>query len=201
MCARYYFDAEDEDLSEIMAALNRRYEAVSPEVLTSGEKTPGMLIPAVCRNRRGTPDAFLMHWGYHVGNKLVINARSESIETKPLFSDGALHRRCAVPAAAYFEWQKTGSGKLRYRFEASGRHFFWMAAIYRIMEGAPPELVILTKDAEPEYAGIHDRMPVLLSPERKENWIQETGEIQKILNTGHTPLSFGPDEPYQLSLL
>ena len=40
-----------------------------------------------------------------------INARAETVHTKPSFGDAFRSRRCLVPANEWFEWQRAGHGK------------------------------------------------------------------------------------------
>ena len=48
-------------------------------------------------------------WGRR-GN-IVINARAETVSSRPMFSEAFARRRCIVPVDGYYEWQKVGGGK------------------------------------------------------------------------------------------
>jgi putative SOS response-associated peptidase YedK len=54
-------------------------------------------------------------WGllspWSKSNTGLINARAETVATKPAFSSAFHKRRCIVPADGYYEWQKTATGK------------------------------------------------------------------------------------------
>ena len=44
-------------------------------------------------------------WGYKIfDNKLVINARQETIQEKSLFKKDIINHRCIIPANGFYEW-------------------------------------------------------------------------------------------------
>ena len=112
MCGRYRIDDGHEsiELHDIIEAVNRR--VVVEPVKTSGDVFPTDVAPVVASDRKMEPAAFAMQWGYTLPNgRRVINARSETAQDRPLFRDGILGRRCAVPATNYYEWQRVGGAK------------------------------------------------------------------------------------------
>ena len=64
-------------------------------------------------------DAF--HWGLvprwakdlSVGNRMI-NARAETVASKPAFRSAFAKRRCIVPVDGFYEWKDTGDGKQPY---------------------------------------------------------------------------------------
>ena len=113
MCGRYYVPDEDSaaDLREIIEQINRRANA--GPVVKTGEIAPSDVAPVLANNRNLAATPFAMRWGYRLGNgKLLFNARSETADAKALFRDGMRHRRCLVPAAHYFEWEKRGKDRI-----------------------------------------------------------------------------------------
>ena len=182
MCGRYRIeDKEDsKELREIIETANRR--SAEP-VRTSGEICPADLAPVLANSRRLAPTAFAMRWGYTLdGGKRLINARSETAATRPIFMDGMRQRRCAVPATRYFEWQRAGGAKkTKYAIRPAGGALFYMAGIYRI-ESDGPVFTILTREPAEDIAFIHNRMPVILPTERVTDWLNPAcapGEILK----------------------
>jgi putative SOS response-associated peptidase YedK len=110
----------------------------------------------------------------------LFNARSESVLEKPSFKDSALKKRCAIPASGYFEWQTVaGSKKPFYIHPAEGMLAF--AGIYSWWRDPSKDqsdplrwqltCSILTKAASPTLNEIHDRSPILLSPENLGSWL------------------------------
>ena len=190
MCGRYWIDdgRESVELGQIIEQVNRR-PAEGP-VKTAGEIFPADVAPVVASSRSLTPGAFAMRWGYGMGDgKRIINARSETAGERPLFRDGLRQRRCAVPATRYFEWERAGGNRVKYAIRPAAGGLFYFAGLYRIASGGP-EFVILTRPPADSIAFIHDRMPVILPPERVADWTdprRDAGDIlaQAVLAVAH----------------
>ena len=176
MCGRYRLDPAEpgSELEGIIAAINRREEKVGADktpVKTAGDLFPGDRVPALCRSRSGEIGAFAMEWGYRMeGGRRMINARSETAAQKPLFRDGMQNRRCLLPMSAYYEWEKRGSERVKYRIAPVADGMSCLAGIYRLEEDGP-RFAVLTMEAADELAFIHDRMPVLVPYAAREAWL------------------------------
>ena len=157
MCGRYYVPDEDSaaDLREIIEQINRRANA--GPVVKTGEIAPSDVAPVLANNRNLAATPFAMRWGYRLGNgKLLFNARSETADAKALFRDGMRQRRCLVPAAHYFEWEKRGKDRIKYAIRPGGASVMYMAGIYRL-ENDMPVFTILTREPAAAISFIHDR--------------------------------------------
>ena len=171
MCGRYRIDDERDsfELHEIIEEVNRR--VVVEPIKTSGDVFPADIAPVIANSRSMIPTPFAMQWGYTLPDgKRIINARSETAESKPMFRDGMLQRRCAVPATNYYEWEKTGSRRTKYAIWPTDSDLFYMAGIYRI-EAGKPVFSILTRDPADSISFIHNRMPVILPHEMMKDWL------------------------------
>lgn len=105
-----------------------------------------------------------------------INARSETLETKPLFRDSFERRRCVVAADGFFEWDKTDGGRVPYWFRPAGGGLLLMAGIWDhwVDEASSKKVctfTILTTSASDDVAPLHDRMPVILARRDLQTWI------------------------------
>ena len=181
MCGRYWIDdgRESIELKEIIEAVNRR--VVVEPVKTAGEIFPADTVPVVASNKSMAPTAFAMQWGYTLPDgRRIINARSETAETKPMFADGMRQRRCAVPATNYFEWERAGKAKTKYAIRPTDGALFYMAGIYRIESGRPV-FSILTREPAESIAFIHDRMPVILPHGLVRDWVNPKYRVGEIL--------------------
>ena len=195
MCGRYWIEpADDAALLRIIDEMQR----VDPEleVKTEGEIFPGDGVPALCLSRAGNVRPFGMAWGYSMPDgRRMINARSETAAEKPLFRESMLARRCLLPLSAYFEWEHRGRQRVKYRIapKADGLHF--LAGLYRF-EGSRPVCVVLTAEAAPEIAFIHDRMPVILPEGKRDAWLR--GEALDLRR--NPPLRFALCGPEQMQI-
>ena len=181
MCGRYRIEDRDyAEFNEIIERINRR--AAAEPVKTSGEIFPADVVPVVASSRGLTPSAFAMRWGYTLEDgRRVINARSETAADRPMFRDGMLNRRCAIPATNYYEWERIGRQKTRYAIRPAEGGLFYMAGIYRI-EAGRPVFTILTREPAHSIAFIHDRMPVILRSDLVKDWIDPRCRAGEILD-------------------
>lgn len=185
MCGRYYLPDIDlsPDLAQIVERMNRG--ALPEGFKASGEIFPSDIVPVLANSRRQTIQAFPMRWGYSLaGGRPLINARVETAADKPLFQDGMAQRRCLIPFGHYFEWEKRQGGKVKYAIRPQGDRLMYLAGIYRLEKKADtvfPAFTVLTRAAAPGIAFIHDRMPVILSGEWIEPWLQPGQDAIQVL--------------------
>lgn len=115
------------------------------------------------------------------GGARMINARIETVTEKPAFKKAAARRRCLLPAAGYYEWQKTDQGKVPYFMHDPDGRLLAMAGLYELWRD--PALAdddpnrwlwsctIITQQAPDLLGEIHDRNPVLVPPELQAAWL------------------------------
>src|SRR5688500_3234105 len=60
----------------------------------------------------------------------LINARSETAATKPFFRQAFRTKRCLVLADGFYEWKRTGRGKVPYRIALHTEEPFAFAGIW-----------------------------------------------------------------------
>jgi putative SOS response-associated peptidase YedK len=53
----------------------------------------------------------------------MINARAETVDTKPSFKNSFRRRRCLIPASGFYEWKKEGQKKIPFRIGLKGEDF------------------------------------------------------------------------------
>ncbi len=77
---------------------------------------------AVIRNHDGHREAAELHWvdsllgrRPSIGNRMI-NARAETVASKPSFRSAFKQRRCLILADGFNEWQKLGKAKQPYYF-------------------------------------------------------------------------------------
>jgi len=120
-----------------------------------------------------------MRWGFKLSDRLLFNARSESIVSSKFWKEMLSRRRCIVPAGSFFEWRKTGpEPRPKYRLSAKGRNVLGMAGIWSPWINPKTgqwekTFAIITTDANVKMGEIHDRQPVILEPREYAEWLNE----------------------------
>ncbi|MCA9289848.1 MAG: SOS response-associated peptidase [Phycisphaerales bacterium] len=125
----------------------------------------------------------------------TINARSETAADKPTFRDPFLQRRCLVPATGFYEWEKRGSAKQPHHLRPPGDDVrsdappvwafagLWDRWVDQATGVARETFTILTRDAQPDIAWVHDRMPVILPPSTHAVWLDPRQTSRATLET------------------
>lgn len=130
--------------------------------------------------------------------KATLNARIETVKTKPSFRN-SVDKRCLVIADGYYEWQwkdPKGKEKQKYLITPTDQEIFAFAGIYSNWTNPKNnELVnsysILTTDANELMAKIHNnkkRMPIVLKKQDYKNWLNGT-EIKNFALPYDVPLT------------
>lgn len=121
-----------------------------------------------------------MSFGFGYTGKLLLNARAETIATKPTFNRLVDRQRCLVPTNGFFEWRGEGSNKTPYRLALPDNRLFAFAGLWsqtKLGQG----FVIITTEPCSEVAPIHNRMPAMLTTEREYSlWLN--GDVDKALD-------------------
>lgn len=114
----------------------------------------------------------------------AINARSEELESKPMFRKAFEKRRAIVPTTGYYEWKKTADGKVPHFIRPASGEPLLFAGLYEWWrdksraDDDPTRWVlsftILTRDAVGPLGSIHDRMPLFVDPDHADVWLDPT---------------------------
>jgi putative SOS response-associated peptidase YedK len=104
------------------------------------------------------------------------NARAETVADKPMFKYAFRERRCLIPASGFFEWKAQGKAKQPYFISARDGTPLSFAGIWGTWTAvdtgeAIDSCTIITTTPNALMETIHDRMPVILSPEDWDAWL------------------------------
>jgi putative SOS response-associated peptidase YedK len=113
-------------------------------------------------------------WQDENNTNVIINARVETLAQKPSFQP-ILNGRCLVPATAWFEWRKVGSKKLKNRISVKGEPLFTFAGL-----ASNSHFTIITCEAVENIAHINNRMPLVLTPDTENEWLDAQTPIEVI---------------------
>lgn len=153
---------------------------------------PGMKMPVIIR--QSPNQAIEMKWGLvpnwakdpRIGYKMI-NARAETLESRPAFRSLLHTKRCLVPANGFYEWEHKGKTRTPYYIKLKDNEMFTFAGLYDTWKDAEGKMImsytIITTDSNPLVAKIHDRMPVILKTDLEDKWLGEekrceTGDVR-----------------------
>lgn len=189
MCGRYarftpaeiyarLFDAEG------AVALGPRYNVA-----------PSQSVLAARSDAQGARELVALHWGLipfwakepKTGYS-TINARAETVATKPAFRQPFRKRRCLIAADGFYEWKRTSGRKQPYYIRLRDGAPFAFAGLWERWRGEDQIIEscsIIVTEANSLVATIHNRMPVILAPEDYGTWLdpklEDAGALSPLL--------------------
>jgi putative SOS response-associated peptidase YedK len=176
MCGRFAFYSPHEAVTRLFGV------ADAPEVEPRYNIAPTQFVAAV-RETGGPREVAMLYWGLvpswakekSIGARMI-NARSETLAEKPSFRNAYKRRRCLVLADGYYEWQRSGAVKQPYFISFAAGEPFGMAGLWERWRdpgsGEPLEsCCIVTTSPAPAVAHVHDRMPVIITPDAHAEWL------------------------------
>lgn len=158
--------------------------------------------------REGVRELRVVRWGLvpfwakdiSIGSRLI-NARAETVASKPAFRRAFARHRCLLPADGFYEWEKSGdsksSRKQPYYIRREDGGVLALAGLYELWrdKDRPDDdpdswlwtATIITTRAEDEVGRIHDRMPMVIEPDRWADWLDPAGASAEALHGLMTP--------------
>ena len=137
---------------------------------------PGSVQPVIYM-KDGERHIAEMRWGFTLPDRLLFNARSDSVTTAPFWRE-RLHHRCIVPASSFFEWKKTAPERRpKYRLSSKARNVLGMAGLWGPWQNPrqwEDTFAIVTTDMNTKMAEIHNRQPVILEPREYAEWLEDS---------------------------
>lgn len=138
-------------------------------------------------NRRGEALKWglIPHWAKDpaIASRLI-NARSETVATKPSFRDAFARRRCLVATDGFIEWKAEQGGKQPYHIVMEDRRPFAFAGIWERWQPPTGDAVetfsILTTTPNETVARLHDRMPVVVAERDFDLWLDRRARAEDV---------------------
>jgi putative SOS response-associated peptidase YedK len=184
MCGRYATTRSAADLSDLFEAFDETGGDLKPDYnVAPTDRVPIVRVPA----ERGARVLSAARWGLvpfwasdpRQGSRMI-NARVETVATSRAYASAFEKRRCLVPADGWYEWVRGPGGKQAYFMTPrvmNGEHGMTSGLALAGIWGVKGDLMtfaILTMPALGELARVHDRMPLVLPPQRWEEWLTAT---------------------------
>jgi putative SOS response-associated peptidase YedK len=182
MCGRVRLSS---DVSEIKLVFSIPPHRPNPNFAPSWNAAPTDQLPIVRFDpKAGERSLDLARWGLvpfwakdlNVGFA-NINSKAEGIENRPAFREAFQRRRCLVPVYNFYEWKKTGAGKQPYAVALADRGLMALAGLWENWRSPAGRWIrsfaVVTCPPNKLCAELHNRMPVVLGPERWPAWLGE----------------------------
>lgn len=111
-----------------------------------------------------------------VGNRMI-NARAETLLSKPSFRSLISRQRCLVPADGFFEWRREGNRKVPMWIHLKNNEPFAFAGLWDTWSHARigdvlHTFTIITTDPNAFVRPIHNRMPVICDSDLGRQWLE-----------------------------
>jgi putative SOS response-associated peptidase YedK len=183
MCGRYYRRSDKQRIAEAF----RIGMPPSFEILPDYNVAPTTFQPVIAEDRdSGERSIRPMYWGLipywaEDPKKLgvsTINAKAESLMSKPIWREPLMKRRCLVPADGFYEWQTfSAKSKQAWAISLKSDGPFAFAGLWDRWRSADRKtelesFTIVTTEANELTAPMHERMPVILMPRDYERWLR-----------------------------
>ncbi len=201
MCGRFAITTDPALLAEKINAIDEATGASARGAEPNYNVAPTAMIATVVSRHSEPDDVAtrrvrLMRWGFvppwvkpgpdgapDSKGPLLINARSEKLASSPAFRGSAKSKRCLVPMDGWYEW-RTNPGSALGKKTAKTPFFMhrgdgdmlFMAGLWSVWKAAKEaepllSCTIITTDAVGELAEIHDRMPLILTEDAWDAWL------------------------------
>lgn len=205
MCGRYSLFVPPEQLAD-------RFDVTVDTYERTYNAAPSQSLPVIADTDQETLSSmewgFIPPWANRRSDGGHINARAETLDSKPTFSDalqknerdGLRTGRCLVPADGFYEWVETANGKQPHRVTVNGGEPFAMAGLwaqwrpeteqtgldaFATGEQSTDETVretftIVTTEPNSVVRELHHRMAVILPESAEQSWL--SGDVEAALN-------------------
>ena len=196
MCGRFTLRTSRKGLVESFDLLNADMADMAdmPELRLRYNIAPTQQVAAIRVRENGRRQLVLLKWGLipswaddpAIGNRMI-NARGETVATKPSFRSAFKSRRCLIVADGFYEWQKRGAAKQPYLTGLESGKPFAFAGLWEHWHHEDQTIescTIITTTANELMEPLHDRMPVILPPSRYDHWIDpkaDRSDLEKML--------------------
>ncbi len=180
MCGRFALSAKTKSIEKLLPKVK-----IPEEMKARYNIAPTQNVAVVLND--GNNEVTFAKWGLipfwakdtSMGNKMI-NARAETLLEKPSFKNQFKNKRCIILTDGFYEWQKQG-GKTRnvpYLIKMKTGVPFALAGLWDTWTDKSTgetitSTVIITTDPNELMMNIHNRMPVIIPPDKIDLWLEK----------------------------
>jgi putative SOS response-associated peptidase YedK len=188
VCGRYTLTDPDPRLLRFRFGLAETAEIAQEPRYNVAPTDP---VLAVRLNDQGVREPGVLRWGLipqhadpQTFDRLLINARAETVDEAPAFRDAFRRHRCLILADGFYEWRAEETGKKPVWITRPDHEPFAFAGLWAAAgpEGSVVHSCAIVTCAPAEVvAPIHDRMPVILDREGEGPWLAPESGPEELL--------------------
>jgi len=179
MCGRFTQTSDADAIAARFAVVTRRAEVVARYNIAPTDPVPVVVREGGARALELFRWGLIPYWTKALrGAPQPINAKVETVARSAMFRGLLPARRCLVVADGFYEWTGAKKDRRPLRIVLKDRSLFAFAGLWDAWRdpdkrGSPPlrSCTIVTVDANPLIAPVHDRMPAILKPEDEARWL------------------------------
>ena len=211
MCGRFSLATPAQQVAEHFGlaevpALSPRYNIAPTQSVAIVRRPDLREVPTLEFRRWGLIPSWAKDPG--IGSRMI-NARVETAAEKPAFRAAFRRRRCLVPADGFYEWKPHPKRRRPHHVRLAAGGPFGLAGLFESWESPEGESIesctLLTTAANPALIPLHDRMPIIVDPERYRSWLdpdlQDPDSIHSLIRSSSSdrlvfhPVSFRVNNP------
>lgn len=204
MCGRYILETP---FSELVRLYRLTMDGSRPNIAPRYNVAPTQSMPVI-RSADSGRELVSMRWGLvpswakeiKLGYKMI-NARAETVASRPSFRDAFRRRRCLVPADGFYEWRTENGARQPYLITVGDGEPFAMAGLWEqwtatedgggVAKGETVQsYTIITTSANDRIAQLHHRMPVILEANDWDAWLEGPADTGLLKSLGSDRTNF-----------
>ena len=173
MCGRFTLRTNPRDWADVFAVVRQLEDDWTPAYNIAPTQK------VVCIRDGEEREFFKARWGLipswakdaKIGSS-CINARVETVDTKPAFRSAFKKRRCLVMADGYYEWRPSDKQPFFISLKSGEQMAFaGLWETWKSPEGPLDSCTICTTEANDTMDHLHDRMPIILPRQSIDHWL------------------------------
>jgi putative SOS response-associated peptidase YedK len=193
MCGRYSIEKAEADLEYYY----KRHVRAKAAERANFNVAPTQTVPVVTKNEIvGMKWGLVPTWAKPGMAYSMINARAETLIEKATYKKPFMEgQRILVPSTGFYEWRKPD--KTPFFIHLKNQELFSMAGLYIKGKDDLEYFTIITTKPNKLMESIHDRMPVILSREEEDDWLNDEDALELLPTLD--PFPANQMEAYEIS--
>jgi putative SOS response-associated peptidase YedK len=182
MCGRFALSAITKDIEKLQQGLVSKIE-ITPRFNIAPSQEIAAILNSSPNEIQSAKWGLVPYWADDpaIGYKMI-NARSETIDSKPSYKIPFRQKRCLIFASGFYEWKKSEDKKVKtpYYFHLLNEKIFTFAGLWSYWEkGDKPitSATIITTSVNDIVKPIHDRMPVIIRLQDWHKWLSNDTDL------------------------